>query len=79
MVEFVNASNLDFSDVSTEEERTYTFPGGHTVTITEPLKLNVSKSGGHRLFAADGVSHYVPAGWLGLSWKTKPGAPHFVF
>lgn len=77
-MEFVNASELEFSDISSEESRQYDFSGGESVVITNPLKLNVSASGGHRIFDAFGVSHYIPAGWLHLSWETKPGQPHFV-
>ncbi|WP_066765656.1 hypothetical protein [Sphingobium sp. CCH11-B1] len=71
------AEPFEFIDVSVEVSRTYTFPTG-TVTIDKPEKLHVSPSHSHRLIDADGRSHYVPAGWLHLSWTVKPGAPHFV-
>ena len=80
--EFKNKSTHDFIDISSEESREYYFvtPQGAVVMerFNEPLKLAVSKSGGHRLFTSDGRSHYVPAGWIRLSWKAKPGQPHFV-
>lgn len=80
MIELKNESNNVFADISSEEYRTYTF--GHIdgvleVTIKEPLRLSVSNNG-HRVFDASGVSHYIPKGWIHLSWKAKEGKPHFV-
>lgn len=68
---------FEFTDVSVEVSRTYTFPAG-TVTIDNPVKLHVSPAHSHRLVDADGASHYVPAGWLHLKWTVKPGSPNFV-
>jgi hypothetical protein len=76
--QFVNESDLEFADISSEFWREYRFPGGEVVRIDEPLKLNVSESGGHRIFDAAGRSHYVPAGWLHLVWEPKEGKPNFV-
>ena len=78
-MEFVNRSGLEFKDVSAEEYREYLFPAGVSVRISAPLKLNVSASGGHRIFDASGVSHYIPAGWVHLQWKAKEGSAHFDF
>lgn len=69
---------LKFKDISTEVSRTYTFPGGETVTIADPLGLNVSESGGHRIEDGAGVAHYIPAGWIHLTWTVKHG-PLFSF
>jgi len=79
MREFINESDLDFKNISTEEERTYTFPNRNTYHIKEPLYLNVSKSGGHRVFSNDGTSHYIQPkeGWA-ISWKAKQGKANFV-
>lgn len=77
-MEFINNSDLEFKDISAEREREYAFGGG-TILIVEPLKLNVSESGGHRIFDAQGDSHYVPAGWIHLRWTAKEGKPHFDF
>ena len=74
---FNNQSGLEFTDISSESYRTYTFAAGK-VTISNPTHLNVSTSGGHRLFDGQGKSHYVPAGWLHLEWEPKDGAPNFV-
>jgi hypothetical protein len=78
-MEFNNKSGLEFSDLSSEAERTYNFGSKGFVKIINPLKLNVSDSGGHRIFDATGKSHYVPAGWIQLTWTVKEGKPHFDF
>ena len=54
--EFKNATDLEFADVSSEQWREYQFLGGEVIRIDAPLKLNVSESGGHRIFDAEGVS-----------------------
>ena len=76
--DFRNESGLDFTDISTESVRRYHYKGGETVEIPGPLMLNVSRSGGHRIFDENGVSHYIPKGWIHLSWVAKPGSAHFV-
>lgn len=50
-----------------EEYRTYVFPGKEEVTIQKPEFLIVSDNG-HRVYAEDGISHYVPTGWIHLYW-----------
>lgn len=75
---FENATDLEFNDISSEQWREYSFLGGDTVRIDAPLRLNVSASGGHRIFDSEGISHYVPAGWIHLKWAVKDGAPNFV-
>ena len=74
---FKNESGLEFSDISSELYREYEFPGGN-VKISTPTHLNVSASGGHRVFDATGVSHYVPAGWIHLYWVARDTSPNFV-
>jgi hypothetical protein len=76
-MEFINDTTLEFTDISSEAFRSYEFEN-KTITITNPLKLNVSSSGGHRIFDATGRSHYIPTGWLRLTWQAKSGMPHFV-
>lgn len=75
--EFDNQSSNKFTDISSEQYREYIFPNGDKVRVDQPLQLSVSTSG-HRLFDAAGVSHYIPKGWIQLSWKAKDGQPHFV-
>jgi hypothetical protein len=74
---FINETTLEFTDISSEAYREYEFEN-KTIRIENPLKLNVSASGGHRLFDAAGNSHYIPSGWLRVTWKAKTGYAHFV-
>ena len=63
----------DWTDISSEEYRIYDFgvvKGG--VRIDHPRDLHVSDSGGHRILDKEGVSHYIPSGWLHISWKADP-------
>lgn len=75
--EMINKSGLDFIDISTEKWRKYNFIES-SVSIDNPLYLNVSKSGGHRILDAQGISHYIPSGWIHLCWEAKEGQPNFV-
>jgi hypothetical protein len=54
---------LEFKDISDEKSRTYTFPGGETLTLT-PGKIAISAIGGHRHETADGKHVYVSPRWL---------------
>ena len=73
-----NETNLKFKDISTEIYREYLKEGKVIVRIVYPVALNVSKTGGHRIFDAQGVSHYVSNKWDHLQWEAKEGCPHFV-
>lgn len=73
---------LDWKDISDEKRRTYTFPGGHTVTVHSPNKLAVkSKPNGdsHRIADVFGNGYYIPSGWLMISWQVKDGKPAMAF
>lgn len=78
----INASKHTFVQIDSEEHREYTFPAPNgrfvKVRINKPTQLSVSESGGHRLLDAEGISHYVPGGWVHLTWKAKNGQPNFV-
>jgi len=76
---FINESNLNFNDISSENEREYNFPNGNKLLIMNPLYLNVSKSGGHRLYCEKGYCYYVQPkeGWW-IKWKVREGKPSFV-
>ena len=81
-MEFINKSGLEFKDISSEWSRTYHFlKNGEIgkVTINQPLKLNVSSSGGHRIWDGKGVSHYIPSGWIHLEWEVLDGDANFDF
>lgn len=75
--DFRHETSHQWTDISSEQFRVYEF-ADQSVKVENPLWLSVSKSGGHRLFDANGVSHYVPTGYRHLYWKVKDGAPHFV-
>lgn len=75
--DFRNDTNNKFADISSELYRVYEF-ADKNVRIDEPLALSVSQSGGHRIFDASGISHYVPSGYRHLFWQVKDGQPHFV-
>jgi hypothetical protein len=76
---FNNQSGLEFTDISSKDSRDYHFPNGKTLFISEPLYLNVSKTGGHRIFDAAGYCYYIQPreGWY-IRWKPREGYPHFV-
>jgi len=76
---FLNESGLEFQDISSEMEREYGFPNGQRLLIGKPLFLNVSKSGGHRLYTEDGWCYYVQPkdGWW-IKWRPREGKPAFV-
>jgi hypothetical protein len=75
----LNESSLEFDDISSEIEREYIFPNGNKLLIKHPIYLNVSKSGGHRIYTLDGYSYYVQPkeGWS-IKWETKESKSHFV-
>lgn len=64
--------------ISSEEYRVYAYAGGATFTIVAPVTLHVLPSGSHRVIDAAGVTHRPERGWLGISWKPKPGEPAFI-
>ena len=75
---FRNESGLRFVNISSELFRVYRYPGGEELVIQEPVALSISKSGGHRIFDAEGYCHYITSGWRQISWRVKQGHPHFV-
>lgn len=76
-MDFNNGTDFEFADISSELWREYRFAKG-IIRIDAPLRLHVSNSGGHRVFDADGYSHYIPPTWLHLRWQARDGEPHFV-
>lgn len=77
MEQLRNNSDHVFVDISSEVYRQYRFSNGTLVLIDHPVALSVSASGGHRIFDGE-KSHYVPSGWVHLSWEVRGGEPHFV-
>ena len=52
-----------------EEWREYQFPGGDIIHIDNPQFLIISDNG-HRI-GCNEMSHYIPYGWLALTWLNK--------
>lgn len=67
----INETDLEFNIISSEEYRIYHFSEYVSVRVNNPTHLHVSESGGHRLLDSQGLSHYVPPGWVHLVWKVK--------
>ncbi|SDD55313.1 hypothetical protein SAMN05192552_103016 [Natrinema hispanicum] len=77
--DFRNETDLDFTDISSEKYREYTFPNGSVIRIDNPLLLHVREgSGSHRLFDSQGRSHRISPNFLKITWEVKEGEPHFV-
>lgn len=76
--DFRNGTPHKFDDISSETYREYEFENT-TVRIDNPVALNVNySSGGHRVWDAQGKSHYIPSGWVHLNWEVDNDKPHFV-
>lgn len=77
---FINGSDLEFKNISSEKFREYTFPNGNIYRIDGPIALHVSKSGGHRVICDNGKCHYVQPreGWA-IRWTVKNGSSHILF
>lgn len=75
----LGTEDLHFKDITDEQYREYVFACGETIRLNNPVGLHVSASGGHRVYTADGVSHYIPSGWLELRWEVKEGRRPFAF
>ena len=71
-------NEIGFIDITNELYRVYCFENGCEVRINNPTKLNVSKSGGHRILDAKLISHYIPYKWNHLYWEPKSGCNNFV-
>lgn len=76
-MEFINQTDLEFIDISSELWRSYLFTHDSYIRIDKPLKLHVSENG-HRIFDSFGYSYYIPKGWICIKWQAKEGEPHFV-
>ena len=76
--DLINNTDYVFIDISSEMYRTYIYSDNTFFIINNPIALSVSESGSHRILDADGISHYIPKGYIHLCWKAKDGQPHFV-
>lgn len=77
MIKLINETELEFTDISSEQWREYKFPT-LTARIENPEYLAVTESGSHRILDKNGHSFYVPTGWVYIKWAAKEGQPHFV-
>lgn len=75
---FNNETDLEFTDISNEIERHYIFPNGTELLINNPLWLNVSKSGGHRIKAKYNCYYVKPSESWYIRWTVEEGKPDFV-
>ena len=66
-----------FNDISgLEEWREYIWKDGSTYRIEKPISIFIKRNelgDSHRLVDAQGVRHYVPAGWLAFRFVGKWG------
>ena len=75
---FVNMSDIEFRDISTEMWREYVYQKGFRVRIDHPIKLGIAKSGSHRVWDGE-TSFWLRPGFMLIIWKAKEGLPHFIF
>lgn len=61
--------DLEWKSIEHEIYRVYVFENGK-IKIENPVKINVSKSGGHRILDKKNISHYIPYKWIHLYWET---------
>ena len=53
-----------------ELERWYTYKE-YTLIIPSPWRVFIAESGSHRVQSNDGTIHYIPHGWISLSWTPR--------
>jgi len=74
--------DLGWKDISKESYRAYLyFKDGYfvEVAIKNPFRLALSDNG-HRIVDRDGVSYYMPKGWIQLRWEGyNKGEPEYAF
>ena len=72
-------SPLEFGDISDEGYREYVYKDGFRYRIEDPIGLNVSKSGGHKIVTSAGRSIYVLGGWIAFEYPGTEGRNHWEF
>jgi hypothetical protein len=70
---------LKFKDISGKKYRIYHFDKGEELIINNPIALNISDSGGHRIIDGIGRCYYISPKWLWIEWEPKEGEPSFKF
>lgn len=64
----------EYNLAGTEEWRSYLYTDDFVYRIDRPVKLYVKakpEGDSHRVVDAEGVTHYIPAGWRILRWVGK--------
>ena len=85
---FINGTDLEFSDISAEVERTYfSFPGSSYKLIGKPTHLSVKKAVdlngiertvSQRVVTDEGYYYYIcPREFWGIFWKVGAGKEGF--
>ena len=70
-VKTLEINKLIFNSTENEQWREYVWGDGYVLRITEPLWVNVSKSGGHRVIDKAQRCYYVASGWRYITWEGK--------
>jgi hypothetical protein len=76
-IELRNDSPNKFVDISTEMFREYNFGQKGFVRVDRPQWLSAGPNG-HRVLDIEGISHYIPSGWIHIKWQANGNLPHFV-
>lgn len=67
---------LLWKDISKEEWRQYDVVSGDYLIfqkINNPVAISYTATeGAHRIVDSTGVAHYIPTGWIQLTWKSDP-------
>ena len=78
--------DLNFRDIAAEMYRVYVYPDGSEVKIVNPIAVAVKAppagivgGGSHRVLDVQGVSNYIPAGWIHLYWTNHEKYPYYQF
>ncbi len=84
--EDINVGELEFHDISEEQYRRYYYIdwlGGiltwYSFEFKDPIALNVSASGGHKLILSNGKSMYVKPGWIAFEYLPTKGRKNWRF
>jgi hypothetical protein len=66
-----------FLDISNQKTRTYNYGENKIVVIENPQWLNIDKTG-HRVVDLAEVAHFLPEGWIEITWEAKDGSELFT-
>lgn len=69
------AAGLRRCEITSESWREYVYKDGFVYRVTATRRLYIRKSDAgdsHRAVDADGVVHYIPAGWRVIRWVADP-------